>query len=393
MNHYDVIIVGGGMVGLALAAKLKNSDLTIAVLDPKPIEKQWESGEYDLRVSAITRASENLFKQVNAWNYVAETEKLAYNKMSVWDGESTNGWINFDAHSMAQENLGHIIENRVLRRALYQSVENAKDVDAIFKQRCQAVSYSEDYAQIELDSGKTLKARLLVAADGAFSWLREKSGIGLQQKPYGHKAIVATIKTEKPHKDTAYQRFDHNGPLAFLPLPDPNYCSIVWSLKEDLADELMQLSDENFSQRLMQNFEYHLGDLQLISKRLAFPLYERTAETCIKPRLALIGDAAHTIHPLAGQGVNLGFADAEVLAKNILQNSAKNKDIGLQQSLRSYQRSRKGEVLLMQQSMLAFKKLFEQTSPIPQMIRVSGLKLIDGLPMLKQQIIKQAMGL
>ncbi|WP_251358712.1 UbiH/UbiF/VisC/COQ6 family ubiquinone biosynthesis hydroxylase [Kangiella sp. TOML190] len=391
MKHYDLIIVGGGMVGLALAGQLKSSQLKVALIDSKGIELDWSQG-YDLRVSAITRASENLFKQVGAWPLIEANQKSPYQKMSVWDGESSQGSIEFKATSIGEDNLGHIIENRVLRKALYQSGQSASNIDYYFERQCQSVDYQAEHAELLLADGERLTAKLLVAADGAFSWLRQNSGIEVREKPYGHKALVATIKTEQSHEATAFQRFDQHGPLAFLPLPDPNYCSIVWSTKESFADYLLQLEPEDFEQQLQQDFEQRLGTVTLASQRLAFPLIERTVATSIQPRLALIGDAAHTIHPLAGQGVNLGFADAKVLAETILKAAAKTKDIGSLACLRPYQRQRQGDIWLMQQAMQSFKSLFEQTHPAVQTARAWGMKLLDKQPALKQQVIKKALG-
>ncbi|MBD3652909.1 UbiH/UbiF/VisC/COQ6 family ubiquinone biosynthesis hydroxylase [Kangiella sp.] len=390
---YDLIIVGGGMVGLALAARLAQSQLKIAIIDPKPVEMSWDKSDYDLRVSAITRASQKLLDEVSAWSFIEQDEKTAYQRMYVWDGEASRGKIEFDANLLAEPNLGHIIENRVLRRSLFQAIKPYRNIEFLSPQKCAQVSYQAEQAIIELADGKNISAKLLVAADGAMSWLRKNSGIETKQKPYGHKAIVATIKTEKPHQETAWQRFDHNGPLAFLPLTDEHHCSIVWSVKSDYADQLMALDDKEFLQRLEQTFENTLGQCLETSQRVAFPLIERTAECLVKDRVALIGDAAHTIHPLAGQGVNLGFSDVEELAQVIEKSNGKQLDIGLKSNLRPYERARKGEIFMMQKAMQGFKLLFEQDMPLIQMTRSYGLALTNQHPLLKQQLIKQAMGL
>lgn len=390
---YDLIIVGGGMVGLALAARLAQSQLKIAIIDPKPVEMSWDKSDYDLRVSAITRASQKLLDEVGAWGFIEQDEKTAYLRMYVWDGEASRGKIEFDAKLLAEPNLGHIIENRVLRRSLFQAIKPYRNIEFLSPQKCAQVSYRAEQAIIELADGKSISAKLLVAADGAMSWLRKNSGIEIKQKPYGHKAIVATIKTEKEHQYTSWQRFDHNGPLAFLPLTDEHHCSIVWSVKSDYADQLMALDDKDFLQRLEQTFENTLGQCLETSQRVAFPLIERTAECLVKDRVALIGDAAHTIHPLAGQGVNLGFSDVKELAQVIEKSNGKQQDIGLKRNLRPYERVRKGEIFMMQKAMQGFKLLFEQDMPLIQMTRSYGLALTNQHPLLKQQLIKQAMGL
>lgn len=393
MSNYDLIIVGGGMVGLAFAAKLKGSDLKIAIVDSKPVQMEFMSGDYDLRVSAITRASENLLKEVNAWHFIEKNSKSPYKKMFVWDGESTSGEIEFSASSIGQDNLGHIIENRTLRRALYQSINNEKNIELIFEDSCKKVSYSKDFAELRLESGKTLSASLLIAADGALSWLRNNSSIETNQSDYGHKAIVATIKTEVDHKETAFQRFDQKGPLAFLPFKESHFCSIVWSQENYYADQLCALGEPEFIERLEQAFEFKLGKLELSSERLSFPLIERTVDSNIHHRLALIGDAAHTIHPLAGQGVNLGFSDAQILAETVLSAHKKSKDIGLQVSLRPYQRQRASDTLLMQQSMRLFKNLFSSTSPIIEFARASGMSALNKQELIKNSLMKKALGI
>lgn len=392
-TDFDLIIVGGGMVGLALAARLAHTQLKIAVIDPKPVEMSWDKNQFDLRVSAITRASQKLLDEVSAWSFIEQDEKTAYQRMYVWDGEASRGKIEFDGNLLAEPNLGHIIENRVLRRSLFQVIKPYRNIEFLSPQKCSKVSYQTEQANIELADGKIISAKLLVAADGAMSWLRKNSGIDIKQKPYGHKAIVATIKTEKSHQETAWQRFDHNGPLAFLPLTDEHHCSIVWSVKSDYADLLMALDDKEFLQRLEQTFENTLGQCIETSQRVAFPLIERTAECLIKDRIALIGDAAHTIHPLAGQGVNLGFSDVEELAQVIEKSYGKQQDIGLKRNLRPYERARKGEIFVMQKAMQGFKLLFEQDMPFIQMTRSYGLALTNQHPLLKQHLIKQAMGL
>ena len=390
---YDVVIVGGGMVGLAMAGKLLELGLQVALIDPKPVETEWSQDSIDQRVSAITRASERLFREIGAWNHIANEDKSAYQRMYVWDGESTHGKIEFDASLIAEPNLGHIIENRVLRRALFRTIETHRQLDWLCPETCQQVEYHDDYAELRLESGQRLTSRLLVAADGAFSWLRKASAVGQKQQPYGHKAIVCTVKTDKPHQKTAWQRFDHHGPLAFLPLADEHLCSIVWSVDEPRAKQLLALDKAAFAESLEQTFETTLGRVELVSEPVAFPLFERTAEQMVQNRLALIGDAAHTIHPLAGQGVNLGFSDALELAQTIETSLNKGADIGLLHRLRPFERARKSETKAMQLAMQGFKRLFEQEFPAIQMARSYGLALTNQHPLLKQQLIRKAMGL
>ncbi len=393
MKQYDIIVVGGGMVGLAFVAGLKDTSLKIAVIEPQEVQQEFEKKSTDIRVSAITRQSEKYFREIGAWKYLDKDSVSSYRKMEVWDGESTQGAVEFCSNAIGEENLGHIIENRVIRKALFNTVNDRNNIDFYFLGRCKKVSYQADRAEVVLNSGKELTASLLVAADGPLSWLKKTSGIETQQKSYRQKAIVATVKTELTHESTAYQRFDHFGPLAFLPLKDSNKCSIVWSQDEAQCDELLQLSDEDFLARLKQTFENKLGTISLLSDRAAFPIIERTAETNIQHRLALIGDSAHTIHPLAGQGVNLGFADAKELVKVIKNSYAKQQDIGLQKNLRPYQRNRASDIFLMQKAMQFFKNIFAHQSSSIQFLRALGLKTVNNSSLIKNLLVKKALGI
>lgn len=394
MKDYDVIIVGGGMVGLACAALLRDSTLKIAVVDKNAIDLDWNESSFDTRVSAINHQSQAILEKASC--DIPALSKSDYNKMYVWDGESSSGFIDFSADEIKNETLGFIVENRRLRATIFNACQQANNIDFYWQHQCQSVDYQKDFVLLTMiDSDKkalNLKAKLMIAADGARSWLREKSDIKISQKDYQQKAIVCRVKTELPHHDTAYQRFDHFGPLAFLPLENKNYCSIVWSVDNDYADQLIDLPDEDFTKRLATTFEYKLGAIVEVSPRYSFPLLEQTAETIIAPRLALVGDAAHAIHPLAGQGVNLGFADAKVLAQQIITIEKKSKDIGLIQNLRTYQRQRASDIFLMKQSMMGFKKLFGSKKPAAQMIRGFLLEKANKTVLLKNFFVDKALG-
>lgn len=394
MKDYDVIIVGGGMVGLACAALLRDSTLKIAVVDKNTIDLNWNESSFDTRVSAINHQSQAILEKASC--DISALNKSDYNKMYVWDGESSSGFIDFSADEIKNETLGFIVENRRLRATIFNACQQANNIDFYWQHQCQLVGYQKDFVLLTMIDGdkKTLnlKAKLMIAADGSRSWLREKSDIKISQKDYQQKAIVCRVKTELPHHDTAYQRFDHLGPLAFLPLENKNYCSIVWSVDNDYADQLIDLPDEDFTKRLATTFEYKLGAIVEVSPRYSFPLLEQTAETIIAPRLALVGDAAHAIHPLAGQGVNLGFADAKALAQQIITIDKKSKDIGLIQNLRTYQRQRASDIFLMKQSMMGFKNLFGSKIPAAQMIRGFLLEKANKTVLLKNFFVDKALG-
>ncbi len=392
MSNYDLVIVGGGMVGLSLAAALRDSDLRIAVVDGKPVATEWPADSVDMRVSAITRASQYLFEHTGAWAGIGTEERSPYRAMEVWDGQGT-GRIRFDAAMTEQPDLGHILENRVLRRAFWQRLQGAANVDLRIPERCASVRRGERRAQLQLEGGETLSARLLVAADGANSWLRQHSDIGLHSESYEQSALVATVRTTEPHRQTAWQRFSQYGPLAFLPLVDPHLCSIVWSQDTDQAADLMALPTATFEERLTSTFEGQLGSVTLASQRAAFPLLARRAETLTAPRLALIGDAAHTLHPLAGQGVNIGFTDAAALAGQLLDVHGRGGDIGARAHLRPWERSRISDIRLMMAMMKGFKELFGSDHPGILMARNLGLSGVDRLPLAKRLLMRHALGL
>lgn len=394
MKSYDLIIVGGGMVGLACASLLKDTTLKVAVVDKSSVELEWDDSSFDSRVSAINHQSQNILEDLGV--DFASLDKSDYTKMFVWDGESTSGKIEFEADDVKNETLGSIIENRRLRAGIFKSCQTNGNIDFYWQYQCESVVYEEDFAELTIKSDDekivSLNAKLMIAADGARSWLREQSNINVTSKNYQQKAIVCRAKTELPHNETAYQRFDHDGPLAFLPLKNENYCSIVWSVDDEYAEELSRLSSQDFAERLTNTFESKLGVVVNVSQRFSFPLLEQTADTIIAPRLALIGDAAHAIHPLAGQGVNLGFADAKVLAKQILKSHKKNKDIGLLNNLRPYQRQRALDIWLMQKSMMGFKQFFGSKNPMIQMIRSSLLGKTNETRWLKNVFVEKALG-
>ena len=379
MKNYDITIIGAGIVGLSLANSLTESGLRIALIDPRDLNSLPPLQDYDLRVSAITPASTRIFKRLNVWHLIEQQRVTPYHAMRVFDAEA-DGEISFSSYLFGQAYLGHIVENSVIIRALFQRLQVFPNIDCYFNQQAETLEGKE----LQLKSGESLTSDLIVGADGANSWLRQQAGFELKERAYGHQAIVATVKTERPHANTAWQNFHHTGPVALLPLSDPHYSSLVWSSSEDL----MPLSDEDFSRQLSREFPDDLGEINLASQRLAFPLRYRHAKTYIKPGIALVGDAAHTIHPLAGQGVNLGLLDAACLSEAV----SKARDINDPRLLRRYNRHRQGHNRLMATSMDAFKYLFASHQPSLIMARNQGLNTINQLPMIKQHVINVAMG-
>ncbi|EMD1655125.1 FAD-dependent 2-octaprenylphenol hydroxylase [Pluralibacter gergoviae] len=392
MQSVDVAIVGGGMVGLAVACGLQGSGLRVAVIEqagPAPVAAD---AAPELRVSAINAASEKLLAKLGVWEAILALRASRYHGMEVWDRDSF-GRIAFDDASLGYSHLGHIIENGVIHRALWQKAQQLQEVTLMAPAEVQQVAWGENEVFLTLKDGNMLTAKLVVGADGARSWLREKADIPLTSWDYRHHALVATIRTAEPHGAVARQAFHGDGILAFLPLSDPHLCSIVWSLSQEEAQRMQQADEAGFNQALNLAFDNRLGLCQVESERLVFPLTGRYARQFAAHRLALVGDAAHTIHPLAGQGVNLGFMDAAALIDEVRRLHGQGKDFGQHFYLRRYERSRKHSAALMLAGMQGFRELFAGSNPAKKLLRDLGLKLADTLPGVKPQLIRQAMGL
>jgi 2-octaprenylphenol hydroxylase len=391
MQSVDVAIIGGGMVGLTLAAALEKSGLRVAVIESKLPETQLDNLP-DVRVSAISRASEHILDNVGAWQSITSRRAASYTSMKVWEQDSF-AHIDFEAEQIAQRNLGHIVENRVIQLSLLETIEKQDNVTLLAPECCSKILFGESEAWINLESGKAITAKLVVGADGANSWLRQQLDIPLTHWNYGHSALVANIRTVEPHNKTARQIFRPEGPLAFLPLGESDLSSIVWSLDPLHAEDLVSMPKEEFNKQLTAAFDNQLGLCEVEGERQAFPLKMRYAKDFVKERVVLVGDAAHTIHPLAGQGVNLGLADAAALAETIIELHLEGKDIGLKTNLRPFERWRKAEAAQMIASMQGFKTLFSGSNPIKKLVRGIGMSLANEVTPVKDECLKRALGL
>ncbi len=390
MQSFDLVIVGGGMVGLTLAAALENSSLTVAVVEGKEAKPNFPD-EPELRVSALNCASQNILQNIGAWRHLDENRLQPYESMHVWDKDSF-GHIDFNCQSTLSETLGAIVENHNIQLALLETVKGQGNVQYFCPHKIQKMAFGEGEAWLTLDNGDAMTAKLVAGADGANSWTRSQLNIPLTYWDYGHSAIVASVRTQQPHQNTAYQVFNPEGPLAFLPLWETNLCSIVWSVPPERADELLKMATADFNKALSMAFGMKLGLCQVESERQAFPLRMRYARSFAGHRFALVGDAAHTIHPLAGQGVNLGLLDAACLAQELMKCADQGRDIGHYTSLRSYERWRKAEAADLIAAMEGLKHLFAGNNPVKKLIRDIGLRVANGLPLVKGECIQRAMG-
>ncbi|NRF26692.1 FAD-dependent 2-octaprenylphenol hydroxylase [Vibrio coralliilyticus] len=391
MQSVDIAIVGGGMVGLALAAAFKDTDLRIAVIESRVPDSELADLP-DVRVSALSRSSENILRNLGAWNGIVERRAAPYSAMEVWEQDSF-ARIEFDAQKLAQPDLGHIVENRVIQLSLLEQVKKQSNVSLFMPAQCSSMAVGESEAWLTLDNGHALTAKLVVGADGANSWVRKQQDIPLTHWDYGHSAVVANIWTAETHDRVARQIFTPQGPLAFLPMGESNMSSIVWSTEPNRAESLVAMSDEEFNKSLTAEFDARLGLCEVVGQRFAFPLKMRYARDFAVERVALVGDAAHTIHPLAGQGVNLGLLDAASLAQEVMTLWRKGEDIGTKRNLRSYERWRKSEAAKMIAAMQGFKDLFAGDNPAKKLARGIGMALVGQLPGAKDEIMKRALGL
>jgi 2-octaprenylphenol hydroxylase len=391
-TDYDLIIAGGGMVGSALACALGQSDLKIALLEGLPLERIRPGDDLDARVSAISRASQRIFAAVGAWDGMTAWRVSPFREMRVWDA-SGFGQIHFDSATIGEPLLGWIIENRVIQHALLERARQLPAVDLLCPAALEAIQpLDHDRWRVQLNDGHACTTRLLVGADGAQSSVRQWANINTGGWNYDQSAVVANVRSAEPHQETAWQRFLPTGPLAFLPLHDGR-CSIVWATTPEQADALLALDDAAFADALAAAFDRRLGAIMEVGFRATFPLRLQHAHAYVKPGIALIGDAAHVVHPLAGQGVNLGLLDAATLAEVLIEALATGHDLGSLKVLRRYERWRKGDNLLMLGVMDGFKRLFGASLPPAPVLRNLGLSLTDAAGPLKNFIARRAMGL
>lgn len=446
--HYDVVVVGGGLVGSALACQLKSNPVfkgkNVAVIETTapPVAPSVEEDSPDLRVFTITPASQKLLESTGAWNFIDDGHKAVFKDMQAWDAMG-DGFIRFDAKKMDKDVLGHVLEHRVLVRALHDRMNQLTadaDDSAPLKLYCPAkVKHFHrptsvcGISEIGLEDGQRMKADLVVAADGGNSIIRSLSALGTWGWDYDQQAVVATVKTDRVN-ETAWQRFYPTGPVALLPMRD-GYSSVVWSCTADMAKELTELSPEEFVARLNDAYSappmspvppefpgipvlsdlvkgvHHAANtimsaaaltepfvappkaVDVVGHRFAFPLKLKHATKYIKPGLALVGDSAHTIHPLAGQGLNLGLGDVNALSNLLIEGVKSGENLSSEYFLQQYEDERMKANITMQLAMDGFKRMFGPTPDAVSVARNVGMGTLNAVEPLKNQIMKYAMGL
>lgn len=380
---FDLVIVGAGLAGASLAAALRGSRLKIAVVESQPPARPegWDS-----RIYAISPANADFLTHIGVWQHLDSTRLTPVYDMAI-QGDA-GGRLDFSAYDCGLRELAWIVESGLMQRELWETIKRQHNLTLLCPARPVSLAVDDDTATLSLDNGKTLTASLVVAADGARSWVREQVGIAATTTPYDEKGVVANFHCEKPHRNTAYQWFREDGILAYLPLPD-NMISIVWSAPDDVADALVALSPDALCQRVAEAGQHTLGKLTPETPAAAFPLRLMRVPQPTAPRVALIGDAAHAIHPLSGHGINLGYQDAKALAE-LLGPLPAWRDPGEAALLASYARARAEETTLLQSTTHALNRLFKPDNGLLSGLRNLGLNLTNQIPVVRNALVRYA---
>ncbi len=393
-GEMDVIVVGAGIAGSAMALALVRDGFDVALIEARSPPAWNVEGEVDARVVALAADAVALFEDLGVWPDVLAARASAYRRMHVWDALAP-GQLEFDSADRGEAALGWIVENRLLQHVLWRALGKAVDHGQALSLRCPAevttVENEADGVIVNLADGTRLRSRLLIAADGANSPIRQQLAIGTRDRDYGQRAIVAHVGTERAHESTAWQRFQPGGPLAFLPLADGR-CSIVWSLQSDEATRLLALDEAAFCAELGCALDFRLGAITSTTQRHAFPLRMRLAERYAAGRSVLIGDAAHAVHPLAGQGLNLGLRDVRNLREQLQRARSRNSDHGAAQVLRRYERERRSENTLAANSFSLIERSFDSDFTAIAGLRGLALGVANRIAPLKRLLDDAAAG-
>jgi len=391
MEHFDCVVIGGGMVGAASALTLAQLGLQVALVEQYQPKDYAVEQAIDLRVSAISLASQNLLTQLGAWPQVKQWRACPYKRLGVWEHDSA--YTEFNADDIAQSHLGHIAENRLIQLALWQQIEATSNIHSFCPESLVSLEQDEEKAIVTL-THSLISAKLVIGADGAQSKVRQMSAIGLTGWDYQQSAMLINVETSLCQQDITWQKFFPTGPVAFLPLPGQSalggYASLVWYHKRDEITRLASLSNIQLEQEVLNSFPKQLGDIKVLAKG-AFPLTRRHANSYQDKRVLLLGDAAHTINPMAGQGVNLGFKDVLALQHVIADAISNGENWHDENVLARYEQTRRKENLLMMSTMDALYAGFSHPSPIVKVARNLALLAVNKVPFLNSTIKNKAL--
>lgn len=370
-----------------MALALGEADVTVALVDPQGPPARLAPDSWDGRVYAISPGNAAWLETLGVWGPLPEQRMARVDLMRIF-GDRPPARLEFSAYDAGLRELAWIVENNLLQVELWSALEKAGHAALFCRARCAAITRERDHAALTLTDGQTLTARLIVGADGADSWIREEAGIACKSHPYAQTGVVANFACERPHEGTAFQWFRADGVLALLPLPGERV-SMVWSAPDERARELLTASGEVLVRNVEEASGLILGKLQLVTPPVGFPLRRQRVERLVEPRVALIGDAAHNVHPLAGQGVNLGFRDARELAAVLAGRGARS-DCGDYGLLRRYERARKEDIAALELTTDGLEKLFSSRAVWVAGLRNLGLSLVDSQLPLKNMLVRHA---
>ncbi len=389
MKEFDVVVVGAGMVGATVACGLGGSSLRVAVVEQSLPENFSSEQPHDLRVSALSIASKNILQAVGAWQGILNRRFCPFRRMRVWE---TAGDTEFNSDDISLPELGYIVENRVTQLALLDSLADFNNIEMIAPVKIQSINYSTSgETTLQLDDGSSLQTKVLVAADGGNSRVRQTVGLGVTSWDYKQHALVIYVETDYGQQDITWQRFVPSGPQAFLPLTG-NFGSIVWYNSADEIRRLKLLSSEDLISELTDAFPSCLGKIKQVLGKASFPLKRQHAQQYIKPGIALVGDAAHMINPLAGQGVNIGLLDAAALVEVLIEAKTKGEDIASVSILRRYEKMRRHDNLRMMTLMDDFYRVFSNDILPIKFFRNMGLGLVERVIPAKNKVMRMAIG-
>lgn len=386
---FDIIVIGGGLVGASLVVALKDSGLRIALIEPHGSMPLPQDTSWDSRVYAISPGSASFLLSLGIWQLLEAERAAPVYEMSVF-GDDNTARINFSAYEIGLPELAFIAENRQLQAAVWKVLKSPNEnIQILCPAKCASISWQESHAEVQLEDGSQLETSLVVGADGVNSWVRKQADIEVSRHAYHQLGVVANFSAELSHRHIAYQWFRRDGVLALLPLPGKRV-SMVWSTTEEQADLLRHLPAEELCKQVVEASSHTLGALQLITPPAGFPLHFVHVDQLVKPRLVLIGDAAHGIHPLAGQGINLGLRDARELAA-VLNARGMQTDCGHFMLLRRYELARKEDILALELVTDGLQKLFNNSNPTLARLRNLGLEITNRLPLIKNQLMQHAL--